>query len=71
MIKYGIIVGKAEYDVIDMLKLPGDVQEESIDECPANDSARLINPELNPKLKKWLGDNGYDPNKCYIAYWFW
>lgn len=68
---YGETVGKTKYLVINMMDLPSDVRDESCNDSPGNDTARIINPEYNPKLAKWLVDNGHDATKCYIAWWSW
>lgn len=64
-------VGDAAYQVINMAELPEDVYDESCNDCPSNDSARIINPNYKPKLKQWLSDNGYNSETCYIAWWSW
>lgn len=65
------IVGPAKYQVIKMDDLPSEVRDESCNDCPGNDSAKIINPTYHPKLAAWLTENGYDATACYIAWWSW
>ena len=65
------VIHSAKYDILEMMDLPSDVQDESCDDCPANDSGCIINPEYRPLLKQWLENNGHDATVCYIGWWSW
>ncbi len=68
---YGPIVGEAAYKVVDVMKLPRNIQDAICESCSGNDTATIINPEYYPKLKEWLAENGHSDTDCYIAWWSW
>lgn len=67
----GGVISPARYQVLEVMDLPNAVQDELCNDCPSNDSARIVNPKYYPLLKRWLEDNEYDANTAYIAWWSW
>lgn len=63
-------VHESRYLILEAAGLPDDVADEICNDCPANDTGRIVNPQYHPKLKRWLEENGLAV-QCYIVWWSW
>jgi len=68
---FGFWLDKTDPRIVRVIDLPDEVQEELQEDCPGNDTGRLINPEYNPIFKAWLEENGHDATRSYIGWWSW
>ena len=59
-----------DYDQLDIIDLPEDIQNELCDQCPGNPAGTIVNPIYHPKLRQWLIDNNKEI-KPYFAWWSW
>lgn len=59
------------YSIIRSACLPDDVSDELANDCPTNDSGRIINPAYRPKFMAWLHSENMPVDKCYIVWWSW
>ena len=60
----------SNYGIIYHGNLPSSIKDEICDNCPGNDSGRIINPKCYPLLKEWLQENDM-PVEPYIIWWSW
>ena len=65
------VIHEAKYKVLEVMDLPYEIRDELCNDCPCNDSGRIIYTENYPLLINWLRENGHSVEKCYIGWWSW